>query len=120
MARVPRGRRILPAMLAIALAAAAATARPAPAAPPAGLGAGLAPALAAPGGSPWRTGAAAADPETGQPLFALPASLPLLPASNEKLPVTFAALRELGAGFTFDTLVLGDGEQDDAGTWTGD
>src|SRR3954470_8086663 len=123
MARVPRGRRTLPAALAIALAALAAlaaTARPAPAAPTPGLSAGLARALAVPGVSPWRTGAVAVDLDTGESLFALHASLPLLPASNEKLPVTFAALRELGGEFTFDTLVLGNGEQDDAGTWTGD
>jgi len=110
MARVPLLRRLLPAALILALAiAATARAQPSPTA--------LAQALA---GSPTRTSAAAIDLDTGESLFALHASLPLLPASNEKLPVTFAALRELGAGFTFDTLVLGNGEQDDAGTWTGD
>jgi D-alanyl-D-alanine carboxypeptidase/D-alanyl-D-alanine-endopeptidase (penicillin-binding protein 4) len=110
MARVPRPLRLLPLVLVLTLAlAATARAEPSPTA--------LARALAA---SPSRTGAAALDLETGESLFALHASLPLLPASNEKLAVTFAALRELGAGFTFQTLVLGDGEQDDEGTWTGD
>ena len=38
-------------------------------------------------------------------------SLPLEPASNEKLTVTFAALEELGPQFVIDTDVLGTGSK---------
>jgi D-alanyl-D-alanine carboxypeptidase len=38
----------------------------------------------------------AVDLTTGKPLFMRNSDLSLAPASNEKLPVTFAALRELG------------------------
>ena len=36
-------------------------------------------------------------------------AMPLIPASAEKLPVAFAALRELGPSFRFHTEVLGSG-----------
>ena len=45
--------------------------------------------------------------------------LPLIPASNEKLAVTYASLLALGPSFRFSTDVLGEGELD--GTlWRGD
>jgi D-alanyl-D-alanine carboxypeptidase/D-alanyl-D-alanine-endopeptidase (penicillin-binding protein 4) len=47
------------------------------------------------------------------------ANLSLLPASNEKLAVTYAALTALGPGFTIETDVLGEGAQVGT-TWTGD
>jgi len=57
------------------------------------------------------TGAVAVDLASGQTLYAHNVSLPLLPASNEKLTVTYAALTALGPGFRIETDVL----QDDAG-----
>src|SRR5262249_1569117 len=56
---------------------------------------------------------------TGRTVFAVHPTLPLAPASNEKLAVTFAALRELGPQSVIDTDVLGHGEQEGT-TWNGD
>lgn len=78
----------------------------------------LANALAVPGSSPGTTGAVAVDLLTGQTLFARNPDAPLAPASNEKLLVTYAALTELGAGYRFDTQVVGTGTQDGA-VWHG-
>jgi serine-type D-Ala-D-Ala carboxypeptidase/endopeptidase (penicillin-binding protein 4) len=66
-------------------------------------------ALASPYVDPSRTGAVAVDLRTGQVLFEHNASRSLVPASTEKLPVAFAALRELGPDFRFTTEVLGAG-----------
>ena len=77
----------------------------------AGLDARLARALAVPGVSPAATGAVAVDLQTGRLLFAHNADLPLEPASNEKLAITYTALRELGPGFRFRTEVLGEGHR---------
>ena len=79
----------------------------------------LAQALAVPGYPKSTSAAVAVDLTTGKPLFARNADLSLAPASNEKLPVTFAALRELGASYRFRTEVLGRGRQIGA-TWQGD
>jgi D-alanyl-D-alanine carboxypeptidase/D-alanyl-D-alanine-endopeptidase (penicillin-binding protein 4) len=57
------------------------------------------------------TGAVAVDLTTGQTLYAHNDTLPLLPASNEKLTVTYAALTALGPDFRIETDVL----QDSAG-----
>lgn len=57
------------------------------------------------------TGAVAIDLTTGQTLYARNPTLPLLPASNEKLTVTYAALTALGPDFRIETDVL----QDDVG-----
>jgi serine-type D-Ala-D-Ala carboxypeptidase/endopeptidase (penicillin-binding protein 4) len=57
------------------------------------------------------TGAVALDLSTGQTVYARNASLPLIPASNEKLTVTYGALTALGPDFRIETDVL----QDDAG-----
>jgi D-alanyl-D-alanine carboxypeptidase/D-alanyl-D-alanine-endopeptidase (penicillin-binding protein 4) len=57
------------------------------------------------------TGAVAVDLTTGQTLYSRNDTLPLIPASNEKLTVTYAALTALGPGFRIETDVL----QDDAG-----
>jgi serine-type D-Ala-D-Ala carboxypeptidase/endopeptidase (penicillin-binding protein 4) len=78
----------------------------------------LARALAVPHVSVARTGALAVDLATGRTLFAVHPTLPLAPASNEKLAVTFAALRELGPAYEIDTDVVGDGTQDGT-TWDG-
>jgi serine-type D-Ala-D-Ala carboxypeptidase/endopeptidase (penicillin-binding protein 4) len=79
----------------------------------------LAGALRAPHVSPAQTGAVVLDLRTGQAVFAQNASLPLRPASNEKLATTFAALTALGPSFRIETDVLGDGLQSGA-TWRGD
>lgn len=79
----------------------------------------LATALAVPGNSNDASGAVAVDLATGQTLFARHEDLPLAPASNEKLTVAFAALRELGGTYRFRTEVFGRGYQDGA-VWHGD
>ena len=56
----------------------------------------LAQALSTPGVDPARTGALAVDVQTGQVVFQHNPSLPLAPASAEKLVVAFTALRVLG------------------------
>ncbi len=52
-------------------------------------------------------------------LYAHNASPPVVPASNEKVPVSWAALTRLGPGFRFRTEVLGAGTRVGA-TWRGD
>jgi D-alanyl-D-alanine carboxypeptidase/D-alanyl-D-alanine-endopeptidase (penicillin-binding protein 4) len=79
----------------------------------------LANALAVPGNSSDASGAVAVDLATGRTLFARHPDLPLAPASNEKLTVAFAALRELGATYRFRTEIFGRGYQDGA-VWHGD
>jgi D-alanyl-D-alanine carboxypeptidase/D-alanyl-D-alanine-endopeptidase (penicillin-binding protein 4) len=79
----------------------------------------LAQALRVPQVAPSRTGAMAVDLTTGKAVYAHNLSLPLIPASNEKLAVTYAALRALGPAFRFETEVLGEGEQEGA-VWRGD
>jgi D-alanyl-D-alanine carboxypeptidase/D-alanyl-D-alanine-endopeptidase (penicillin-binding protein 4) len=79
----------------------------------------LASALAVRGNPAATSAAVAVDLQTDGVVFARHADLSLAPASNEKLPVTFAALRELGLSYRFKTEVLGRGTQ--AGTvWHGD
>ncbi|HEY8644378.1 MAG TPA: D-alanyl-D-alanine carboxypeptidase/D-alanyl-D-alanine-endopeptidase [Gaiellaceae bacterium] len=79
----------------------------------------LANALAVPGNSSDASGAVAVNLTTGRTLFARHADLPLAPASNEKLTVAFAALRELGDAYRFRTEVFGRGYQDGS-VWHGD
>ncbi len=56
---------------------------------------------------------------TGTIVFAHNESLPVAPASNEKIPVSWAALTRLGVGYRFHTEVYGVGAR--AGTaWDGD
>jgi D-alanyl-D-alanine carboxypeptidase/D-alanyl-D-alanine-endopeptidase (penicillin-binding protein 4) len=78
----------------------------------------LANALAVPGAPAKLSGAVAVDLLTGRTLFARNPDLPLAPASNEKLVVSYAAFRELGETFRFRTQVLGRGRQDGA-VWHG-
>jgi D-alanyl-D-alanine carboxypeptidase/D-alanyl-D-alanine-endopeptidase (penicillin-binding protein 4) len=76
-------------------------------------------ALRAPHVAPSRTGALAVDLATGRPVYAHNLTLPLIPASNEKLAVTYAALLTFGPAHQFETTVVGEGEQE--GTlWRGD
>jgi D-alanyl-D-alanine carboxypeptidase/D-alanyl-D-alanine-endopeptidase (penicillin-binding protein 4) len=76
-------------------------------------------ALTVPHVSLAASGAAVLDLETGQPLYTRNGGLSLLPASNEKLAVTYAALTALGPAFRIETTVLGTGEQAGS-TWQGD
>jgi len=91
----------------------------APATAAASLQSSLEHALHVPHVSLAATGAVVLDLETGQTVYARNANLSLLPASNEKLAVTYAALTALGPGFTIETDVLGEGTQTGT-TWTGD
>jgi serine-type D-Ala-D-Ala carboxypeptidase/endopeptidase (penicillin-binding protein 4) len=63
--------------------------------------------------------ATAVDLDTGETVYTRNPALPLLPASNEKLAVTYAALTGLGPAFRIETDVLGEGDQDGT-TWAGD
>jgi D-alanyl-D-alanine carboxypeptidase/D-alanyl-D-alanine-endopeptidase (penicillin-binding protein 4) len=92
-------------------------AAPAAAAPP--LQPRLGQALRVPHVSLAASGAAVVDLETGAAVYSRNASLSLLPASNEKLAVTYAALTALGPAFRIETTVLGLGQQV-GGTWQGD
>jgi D-alanyl-D-alanine carboxypeptidase/D-alanyl-D-alanine-endopeptidase (penicillin-binding protein 4) len=56
------------------------------------------------------TGAVAFDLSTGETVYVRNPRRPLVPASNQKLAVTVAALVELGPGYRFETLVEGTGE----------
>lgn len=106
-------RRRLPVVVALALVLAA----------PAGAGDSpltkrLARALVVPHVSQARTGAVAIDLQTGETVFAEHDGLPLVPASNEKLAVAYAALVTLGPEYRIETDVVGRGEQVGA-VWRG-
>ena len=66
-------------------------------------------ALKVPNVDPSRTAALAVDLRTGSVVYARNQSLALLPASNQKLPVAYAALALLGTGYRFHTEVVGSG-----------
>jgi D-alanyl-D-alanine carboxypeptidase/D-alanyl-D-alanine-endopeptidase (penicillin-binding protein 4) len=110
-------RRLLAALFAlVALAAPAST--PARPIQDSQLQIRLARALHVPHVALARSSAVALDLTTGTVLFQQNGNRPLAPASNEKLPLTYAALVRLGTAFRIETDVLGQGEQD--GTqWTG-
>src|SRR5690349_9918390 len=71
----------------------------------------LAQALAVPGNSPARSGVIAIELPSGAPVFERNPDASLIPASNEKLAVTYAALVELGTAYRFRTEVLSPGYQ---------
>jgi len=76
-------------------------------------------ALAVPHVSRSHSAALAVDLTSGKQLYAHNLRLPLIPASNEKLAVTYASLLALGPSYRFSTDALGEGELD--GTlWRGD
>jgi serine-type D-Ala-D-Ala carboxypeptidase/endopeptidase (penicillin-binding protein 4) len=79
----------------------------------------LASALAVRGNAPSQSAALALDLGTGGVVFARHADLSLAPASNEKLPLTFAALHNLGVAYRFKTEVLARGGQEGT-VWHGD
>ena len=106
-------------MRARAVAAALVLACTCPAAAAASLQSSLERALRVPYVSLSATGAVVVDLSTGTTVYSRNGSLPLIPASNEKIAVTYAALTALGSGFTIETDALGEGRQ--AGTtWLGD
>ena len=78
----------------------------------------LARALSVPQVSRSESGAVAVDLATGRVVFAHNASRALVPASNEKLAVTFAALVALSPAFRMHTDVLGAGAHSGT-TWQG-
>ena len=86
--------------LAVALALPAASAPTAPAAAP-GLDSALTRALRASGVAQDRTAAIAVDLRTGETVYGKNIGRSLLPASAEKLAVSFTALRVLGPHFRF-------------------
>lgn len=102
----------VPRRLAASLLTALAVAAPAAAASPdRSVSARLAAALSSPALPAARTGAIAVDLATGTLLFAQNEHLPLVPASNEKLPVSWAALTLLGPAYRFHTELVGAGSQ---------
>lgn len=66
-------------------------------------------ALAVPNVDPARTAALAVDLRTGAVVYSRNPSLALVPASNAKVPVAYAALSVLGTGYQFQTEVVGSG-----------
>jgi D-alanyl-D-alanine carboxypeptidase/D-alanyl-D-alanine-endopeptidase (penicillin-binding protein 4) len=110
-------RRLVAALIAlVALAAPAATA--AGPTQDSQLQRRLARALQVPHVAPARSAAVAVDLASGTVLFTQNSGRSLAPASNEKLPLTYAALMQLGPTYRIETDVLGQGQQD--GTqWTG-
>jgi D-alanyl-D-alanine carboxypeptidase/D-alanyl-D-alanine-endopeptidase (penicillin-binding protein 4) len=109
-------RLLLSAVVALVCAAAAPAA---PAAGPAPASKKLTTALSGPTLSLRSTAALAVDLATGAVVYAHNPALPVAPASNEKIPVAWAALTQLGPGYRFHTEVYGVGTR--AGrSWDGD
>ena len=106
-------------LLAAAVLAAGFSSTATSASNPAALETKLTKALAGPSLSLARTSAVAVDLSTGTVLFSHNPALPIAPASNEKLPVSWTALTQLGPGYRFHTEVYGVGERDGP-NWDGD
>jgi serine-type D-Ala-D-Ala carboxypeptidase/endopeptidase (penicillin-binding protein 4) len=105
--------RRLPALvlgLVLALAAAGTTASEAAGREGASLQLALRHALASRYVDPSRTCALAIDLRRGRTVFESHSTLPMAPASAEKLTVAFAALRLLGPGYRFRTQVVASGQ----------
>jgi D-alanyl-D-alanine carboxypeptidase/D-alanyl-D-alanine-endopeptidase (penicillin-binding protein 4) len=66
-------------------------------------------ALRVPHVDPARTAALAIDLRTGAVVYSRNPALALVPASNQKLPVAYAALTQLGPGYRFHTEIVGSG-----------
>jgi D-alanyl-D-alanine carboxypeptidase/D-alanyl-D-alanine-endopeptidase (penicillin-binding protein 4) len=110
-------RRLVAALVAaVALAAPASTSARAGQQSP--LQRSLSRALRVPHVAPARSAGVALDLATGTVLFARNGAKSLAPASNEKLPLTYAALVKLGPTFRIETDVLGDGQLDGS-VWNG-
>jgi D-alanyl-D-alanine carboxypeptidase/D-alanyl-D-alanine-endopeptidase (penicillin-binding protein 4) len=110
---------LVPLLIAVLALAGPSQARPDGPLRPTALAERLARALSVPAVDPARTAALAVDLRTGEVAFAQNERLSLLPASNEKLAVAYAALTRLGPGYRFRTEVLGLGSLDRA-VWRGD
>lgn len=110
-------RRIFVAFVTFAAAATgAADAAARPEAPP--LATRLAGALSVPHVAPSQSAAVAVDLTLGRTIFARHGALALVPASNQKLAVAYAALSLLGPGYRIETAVYGEGDLDGR-TWKG-
>lgn len=110
--------RPIVALGVVALCALVAAVSPAPAAAP-GLSTKLNRALKGPHLPPGRTAAIAVDLETGRVLYAHNDTKPVVPASNEKVPIAWAALVKLGPAYRFHTELYGVGRRV-GGAWDGD
>ena len=115
--RVVRPRTTVPLGVAV-LCALVVAANPAPAAAPS-LSTKLNRALKGPYLPPGRTAAIAVDLQTGTVLFAHNDTKSVIPASNEKLPLAWAALVELGPAYRFHTELYGIGARRGS-AWDGD
>jgi D-alanyl-D-alanine carboxypeptidase/D-alanyl-D-alanine-endopeptidase (penicillin-binding protein 4) len=78
----------------------------------------LARALRVPHVASARSAAIAFDLTSGATVYTQHGNLSLAPASNEKLPLTYAALATLGPTYRIETDVLGEGDLDGT-TWRG-
>jgi D-alanyl-D-alanine carboxypeptidase/D-alanyl-D-alanine-endopeptidase (penicillin-binding protein 4) len=112
---VLRARFVLSVVVALLVLQAAGIS---PEAAPGDLGSSLAGALRAPGIDPRKTGVVAIDLRTGATVYVQNPQAPLLPASAEKLAVSFAALKVLGPRYRFRTEVVGAGRRVGA-VWQG-
>jgi serine-type D-Ala-D-Ala carboxypeptidase/endopeptidase (penicillin-binding protein 4) len=101
-------RRLLALLLAVA-ALAAPAASPGQSGQDVVLQRKLARALHVPHVAAARSGAIALDLSSGEVVFSQNDTRSLAPASNEKLPLTYAALVRLGPTYRFETDVLGQG-----------
>lgn len=97
---------VLAAAVSVAVAAPAAAASQTP------LATRLDRALNTSGVSRSASGAIALNPSNGRVAYARNPDKPFQPASNQKLPVTLAALQKLGPDFRIPTRVYGEGSQD--------
>lgn len=79
----------------------------------------LSKALVVPHISPARSAALAVDLTTGKVVYGRNQALSLAPASNAKLPLTYALLTTLGPAFRIETEVLGEGQLEGT-VWRGD
>jgi D-alanyl-D-alanine carboxypeptidase/D-alanyl-D-alanine-endopeptidase (penicillin-binding protein 4) len=111
-------RRVLALLAACAATALAAGAAPATTSKPP-LATKLAKALAVPHVKARLSGAVAVDLASGQTVFLRHPTLSLVPASNAKLAVAYAALAILGPDHRIETTVYGEGRQTGS-TWQGD
>ena len=116
MGRRAHLRRVPGLLVAVAVAAAALTASAGAA--EAALAPRLERALRVPQVDPGDSAAVAVDLRSGAVVYSHNATLPLVPASTEKLAVAFASLAVLGSRYRFQTEVLGTGNQDGA-VWRG-
>ena len=104
-------RRVLAAFVAVAALAVPSTTAAGPT-QDATLQQRLTKALHVPHVAPARSAAVALDLASGTVLFAQNGNRSLAPASNEKLPLAYAALAKLGPDYRIETDVLGEGGQD--------